>query len=288
MACNPLSIITGDICPHYKICKKNCVLSRIRNDESIITSNDSFNCESCSCEKVLIIGSGPAGLAAAHTLRKHGFDVTVCEHYDKLGGALRLIPDSRLDKKHIDNTVEQLSNMGVVFKNNCSTPTLDEFDFIVVAVGTWKPRKLGIKGEDLEIVTYALDYLKNPTTHENAIVIGAGEVAADCAKQSGGKIYYRGPIAKMKGEKQDDLSYEFEIFPKQIQPDGVLFEQHGKEIFVPCDKAIIAIGQLPDLPAEIQNLENVIIVGDAAIGSSNIVKAVLDTKLTLEHKLNKS
>jgi len=287
--CNPLSIITGEICPHYRICKKSCLLARERAQKNPIFVSRPEVCLSPPLRKgelsALVIGSGPAGLAAAWELRKFGFEVTVIERQERFGGALWLIPDMRLDKKHIEKVVQDLKDAGVVFKSNTNGKIQDRFDYIVFATGTWNSRQLGIEGEEFTI--NALDYLiLSAIGSSSVVVIGGGNVAVDCAVEAvrrGGNatVCYRKTEQFLKAEpyeiahaKKVGVQFEFEMVPKKITSDGVQFERK----FVPCDQVVVAVGQYADLPKGIENYQNVIIVGDAALGATSVLKAVLHAK----------
>ncbi|MFN3604837.1 MAG: glutamate synthase subunit beta [Leptonema sp. (in: bacteria)] len=153
-------------------------------------------------KKVAIIGSGPAGLAAAQQLARKGHTVTVFEREDKLGGLLRYgIPDFKMEKWRIDRRLEQLKLEGVKFKTNVNVGVditlkdlLKDFDAIILAMGAEEPRKLNVPGVDLKGIYYAMDYLvqanrmvagetiSNPidAKNKNVIVIGGGDTASDC------------------------------------------------------------------------------------------------------------
>jgi len=286
--CNPLSIITGSICPHYKICRKACVLGRERSRQfEPIADNFISNGRG---RKVLIIGSGPAGLASAWQLKNCGFAVTVAEREPEFGGALRLISDTRLNKTHIDNVIKELKDVGVTLKSNTSIDFNNiekikkDFDCIIFATGTWNSRRLDIEGE--EFTVNALDYLKISGDAKKTVVIGGGNVAVDCAVEAirrGGSatICYRKTEQYLKAEpfeiehaKKIGVQFEFEMVPQKIVCDGVQF---GRK-FMPCEQVVVAVGQFSDLPKDIKKCINVLVVGDAVIGASSVVQAVLNAK----------
>jgi glutamate synthase (NADPH/NADH) small chain len=153
-------------------------------------------------KKVAIVGSGPAGLAAAQQLARKGHSVTVFEREDRIGGLLRYgIPDFKMEKWRIDRRLEQLKMEGVKFKTNTNVGVditiqqlREEFDAIILAMGAEEPRKLNVPGADLKGIYYAMDYLvqanrivagdkvKNPINAKgkHVIVIGGGDTASDC------------------------------------------------------------------------------------------------------------
>ncbi|NJD35061.1 MAG: glutamate synthase subunit beta [Betaproteobacteria bacterium] len=169
-------------------------------------------------KKVAVVGSGPAGLAAAQQLARVGHDVTVFEKNDRIGGLLRYgIPDFKLDKRLIDWRMAQMKVEGVKFvtgtmvtaaalpkgiindaKRTVSPAQLQkEFDAVVLAGGAEHPRDLPVPGRDLEGVHFALEFLipqnkevsggaKNPiNVHgKHVVVIGGGDTGSDCVGTS--------------------------------------------------------------------------------------------------------
>lgn len=150
-------------------------------------------------KKAAIIGSGPAGLQAAHDLRLVGHRVVVYESETKPGGMLRwAIPEFRLPAKVLERELTLLERIGVQFKcgfkvgksdSNLTMESLrEDFDIVIIAVGCPKEAKIGIEGEQLNGVHYGLDVLKS--THNSTgicftgslVVIGGGNVAVDAAQ----------------------------------------------------------------------------------------------------------
>ncbi|MGO1469826.1 MAG: NAD(P)-dependent oxidoreductase [Tissierella sp.] len=255
---NPLSVITGLICPHEDFCEGHCILNRKGNPiqfgsiehyvSNYYLKNLSFDIKADPNKKVGIIGSGPAGLTMAIILAKKGYDITIFEAHEKIGGVLRHgIPEFRLPNDILDRYHELLINMGVKIRPNTVVgPVLsiddlfrDGYKSIFVATGTWKPRKLNIKGESLGNVYYAIDYLRSPLTHnlgEKVCIIGGGNVALDSARtalRNGAKdvkIFYRRSEEEMpsseneiKYAKFDGVKFEFNKTPKEIKDNCVYF-----------------------------------------------------------------
>ncbi|WP_026915089.1 glutamate synthase subunit beta [Christiangramia portivictoriae] len=153
-------------------------------------------------KSVAVIGSGPAGLAAAQQLNRAGHEVTVFERGAKPGGLLRYgIPDFKLEKNVIDRRLEILRAEGIVFEtetevgNNYDIAELDAFDAVVLCGGATEKRKLPIPGSDAEGVVQAMDFLTHNNQHvdglhnlddkynakgKNVIVIGGGDTGSDC------------------------------------------------------------------------------------------------------------
>ena len=155
-----------------------------------------------SNKKIAVIGSGPAGLAAAQQLNKAGHNVEVFERDKKIGGLLRYgIPDFKMEKHVIDRRINILKKEGIKFKTNIdvgenySIKELKKFDAIVLCTGATIKRSLPIKGSDLNGIKQAMDFLKlqNQVVDKlkktssilnakgkNVIVIGVGDTGSDC------------------------------------------------------------------------------------------------------------
>jgi len=157
-------------------------------------------------KRVAVVGSGPAGLAAAAQLIKVGHEVTVYERDDKPGGLLRYgIPDFKLEKWVIDRRIKLMEEEGVVFRcnaevgKNVPASELQAYDAVVLAGGSTIPRNLNIPGRELKGVHYAMEFLKQQNkrvgnssyaaediwaTGKNVLVIGGGDTGSDCVGTS--------------------------------------------------------------------------------------------------------
>ncbi len=203
---------TGRICPAP--CETACVLGinqpaitieeierhiiEIAFDKGFIQPNKNI---SRSGKKVAVVGSGPAGLAAAAQLNTAGHLVTVFERDDKPGGLLRYgIPDFKLEKKVVERRVKLMEEEGIVFKCNANvgvdiniSDLLREYNAIVLAGGSTVPRNLNIPGRELKGVYFAMDFLKQQNkrvsnitfsqeeilaTDKNVVVIGGGDTGS--------------------------------------------------------------------------------------------------------------
>jgi glutamate synthase (NADPH/NADH) small chain len=214
-ATNNFPDFTGTLCPAP--CEGACVLG-INDDPVTIKAIELAIIEHAFREgwikpqppkvltgkKVAIIGSGPAGLAAAQQLRRAGHEVTVFERDDRIGGLLRYgIPEFKMEKKVLDRRLEQMRAEGVVFKVNAHVGVnvpVDElkkhFDAILLAGGACAPRDLKVPGRELKGVHFAMEYLtqQNRRCEGEAIppeqeisakgkdvaIIGGGDTGADC------------------------------------------------------------------------------------------------------------
>lgn len=206
---------TGRLCPAP--CESACVLGINEDPVSIrvIEWNiidkgfsdgliDPMPPEEETGEKVAVVGSGPAGLAAAQQLRRWGHAVTVFERDDRIGGLLRYgIPDFKMEKWIIDRRLEQMIAEGVEFRTNVEVgPTLstDEllrtFDAICLAGGAMQARELSVPGRELDGIHLAMEYLSQQNKvnagdsidpayrliaeGKSAVIIGGGDTGSDC------------------------------------------------------------------------------------------------------------
>lgn len=209
---------TGRICPAP--CEASCVLS-INNNPVTIEYIEKTIAETAfekgyikanppktrTGKRVAVVGSGPAGLAAAAQLNKAGHWVTVFERSDRIGGLLRYgIPDFKLEKAVIDRRVRMLEQEGIIFRTNAHVGVnisakhlKDEFDAVVICGGASAPRDLPIPGRNLKGVHFAMDFLPQQNkrvagdrifsgdilaTDKNVLVIGGGDTGSDCVGTS--------------------------------------------------------------------------------------------------------
>ena len=211
--------ITGRVCPAP--CEASCVLNientpvAIKDIERTIAHHvfagplEPQPSPFRTGKRVAIVGSGPAGMAAAQELARKGHDVVVFERDDRIGGLLRYgIPDFKLEKGVIDRRVEQMRAEGVVFKTGVAATKADlaDFDSVILCIGARVARDLPVPGRELEGVHYAMDFLEQQNRRvagetirdgwgpskipalradgKHVIVIGGGDTGSDCVGTS--------------------------------------------------------------------------------------------------------
>ncbi|SHH52417.1 FAD-dependent oxidoreductase [Clostridium grantii] len=208
---NPLPAVCGRVCP--RLCEEDCTRGDI--DEAVAVDDiKKFIAEQdlnkdiryiprkrhdYSDKKIAIIGGGPSGLTCAYDLSIDGYDVTIFEKEEKLGGMLTFgIPSYRLEKNVIQAEIDVLQDMGVKFKTgvevgkDVSIQQLREqgFNAFYIAIGAQSGRKLGLEGEDASEVISGVDFLRTVNLEQptevkgKVVVIGGGNVAIDVARSS--------------------------------------------------------------------------------------------------------
>ena len=186
-------------------------------------------------EKIAVIGSGPAGLAAADTLNKSGYRVTVFDDAHHPGGILRYgIPDFKLEKKIVERRINLMKAEGVVFETDILVGTdisfkylRKHFDAICLACGARQPRDLPVPGRDLEGIVFAMDYLMRQNrvvsqeiepqasdltaAGKSVVVIGGGDTGSDCLgtalRQGAKKVYQLEILPKPPSDRPDDTPW---------------------------------------------------------------------------------
>ena len=214
-ATNNFPEFTGTLCPAP--CEGSCVLGinddpvTIKAIELAIIDKAWENgwikpvvAEKTTGKKIAIVGSGPAGLAAAQQLCRAGHDVTVYERDDRMGGLLRYgIPEFKMEKNRLDRRLDQMKTEGVDFITNChvgintSVESLrEESDALLLTGGACSPRDLPVPGRDLNGVNFAMEYLTLQNKRcegddiadddfisakdKHVVIVGGGDTGADC------------------------------------------------------------------------------------------------------------
>ena len=288
---NPLTTVCSLICNHENQCEGHCVrgikgspvhFSVIENYiSSTYASQMTKGPAEPNGKRVAIIGSGPAGLTIAVILARYGYDVTIFESHDKIGGVLRYgIPEFRLPKSVLDDfeyrhlrlkdiKVRPNTDVGKALK--IDDLFRDGYKAIFIGTGVWRPNTLHIKGESLGHVHFAINYLQNPDVYHlgnRVVLIGAGNAAMDVARTAirhGTRHLECFSITKKLAASDYEASYAklegVEFFynkkPVEITDEGVVFRDveeaedgtitdlPGTEMLYPADSVIVSISQGP-------------------------------------------
>ncbi|MFM2481976.1 formate-dependent uric acid utilization protein AegA [Celerinatantimonas sp. YJH-8] len=267
---NCMPEITGRICPQDRLCESGCTLKEksgsvtIGNIERFISEQafakgwkPDLSGVMMTDRRVAIIGAGPAGLACADVLIRHGVKPVVFDRHAEIGGLLTFgIPSFKLDKSVLARRREIFTEMGIEFRLGCDVGTdvqlsdlLSEYDAVFVGVGTYKPMAAGLANEDAPGVFEALPYLmantrslmnlpedpKEPYINlsgQQVVVLGGGDTAMDCVRtairQGATRVTcaYRRDEANMPGSrkevknaKEEGVEFEFYVQPINIELD---------------------------------------------------------------------
>lgn len=287
---NPMSAVCSLICNHSNQCEGNCIQGRKGNPvhfssiESYISRTylDRYTPRRAepNGKSVAVIGSGPAGITVAIKMAEAGCDVTVFEQKAEVGGVLRYgIPEFRLSKELVSRYRDIMVSLGVRLRPsttiggalNIDDLFRDGYDSVFVGTGTWRARKLDIRGQGRGNVLFGIDYLVDPDSVDlgrDVAIIGVGNVAMDVARTALRHGAHRVTLysntnnvtasseeveyAELEGceivRGKDVIAIEKEgpVFRTAIfDEDGNVTGYEDELDHVTCDTVVIAVSQLP-------------------------------------------
>ena len=287
---NPMSAVCSLICNHSNQCEGNCIQGRKGNPvhfssiESYISRTylDRYTPKRAepNGKSVAVIGSGPAGITVAIKMAEAGCDVTVFEQKAEIGGVLRYgIPEFRLSKELVGRYRDIMVSLGVRLRPsttiggalNIDDLFRDGYDSVFVGTGTWRARKLDIRGQGRGNVFFGIDYLVDPDSVDlgrDVAIIGVGNVAMDVARTALRHGAHRVTLysntnnvtasseeveyAELEGceivRGKDVIAIEKEgpVFRTAIfDEDGNVVGYEDELDHVSCDTVVIAVSQLP-------------------------------------------
>ena len=290
---NPLTTVCSIVCNHERQCEGNCIRNKMKTHDpvhfSVIEDYISTTYANKMVKgpapkngrKVAIVGSGPAGLTIAVLLARWGYDITIFEARDKIGGVMRYgIPSFRLPDRILDDfqyrhlelkdikvrthtTIGRTLTIAALFR--------DGYDSVFIGAGLRKPSAMHIKGESLGNVVFAIDYLGNSKAFrlgDSVAVIGVGNSAMDCARtaiRNGARnvvCYSRSDENHVQASsyeysyaKIEGVDFRFNKIPLEIRENGIICKDsvtnedgsvesvEGSEMLYPHTGVIVAIGQ---------------------------------------------
>ena len=287
---NPLSVICSIVCDHEAQCAGHCVLGRKGSPvtfykiEEYLSDNylDRMDIKPAPSKhtRVAVIGAGPSGMTVAIILARNGYQVTMFDDNDQIGGMLRYgIPEFRLPKTYLERYRKMMDKLQIQVRPKTAVGealTIDQlfrdgYKTVFAGTGVWIPRQLGIEGESLPNVHFGISYLSNPEAYklgENVAVIGMGNVAMDVARTAlrhGAQrvtLYARSKrIAASDHELQyaqlDGAELVFGRAIRRITPEGpefnvAVFDEtdhitgyEEEPELVKADSTIVAVSQAP-------------------------------------------
>lgn len=287
---NPLSVVCSLVCDHAAQCEGHCIRG-IKGEPVHISAIENYLSDSClervaipvaerNGKKAAVIGAGPAGITICLILAQRGYQVTLFEGRDKIGGIMRYgIPEFRLPHSILDRIAARLKEIGILYRPNFTiggNVSLDDlfadgYRSVFVGTGAWRPRRMGIPGETFGNVHYAIGYLNDPEAVDlgrSVAIFGAGNSAMDVARTAVRRgcrdvtVYVRrNQVAASPDEyeyaKLDGVRFEFCRTAIRIEDDGPVIcdtkvTEEGKvEVLpdtarlVPTDSVVIAVSQVP-------------------------------------------
>jgi glutamate synthase (NADPH) small chain len=268
-ATNNMPEICGRICPQDRLCEGHCVIETAGHGTVTVGAIEKYLSEAAwengwvkplkprrlINASVAVIGAGPAGLTAAEELRRVGYRVTIFDRHDRAGGLLTYgIPNFKLEKHVVVRRVQRLLEGGIVFRLNTEIgrdvtfgELRAEYDAVLIATGTYKPRSTDVPGVQLDRIVPALDYLiasnrkgfgdavpdfdsgKLNARDRHVAVIGGGDTAMDCVRtavRQGAKsvscIYRRdrdnmpGSLREVANAEEEGVHFEWMTLPQKF------------------------------------------------------------------------
>jgi len=269
-ATNNFPEFTGRLCPAP--CEGSCVLG-INNDAVTIKQIELSIIEKAFNEgwvgamepavrtgkKVAVVGSGPAGLAAAEQLNKAGHWVTVFERADRIGGLLRYgIPEFKMEKKFLNRRLELMEEGGIAFRTNCNigvnvsvAELRSQFDAILLSGGATHARDLPIPGRELKGIHFAMDYLPLQNKRcegdsipdeqfisaegKSVVIIGGGDTGADClgtVHRQGAKDVVQLELLPRPPEERDPYANPWPLWPNIFRTSSAHEEGGIREVSI--------------------------------------------------------
>jgi len=272
-ATNSMPEICGRICPQDRLCEGSCVIEQSGHGTVTIGSIEKYITDTAwkngwvkpikppheREQSVGIIGAGPGGMAAAEQLRRKGYQVTIYDRYDRVGGLLVYgIPGFKLEKDVVERRAKHLEDSGVKFVLNCNVGKDISFqdlrakhDSVLIATGVYKAKGLSVPGAGAKGVFPALEYLTTSNRQsfgdavpafddgtlnaagKNVVVIGGGDTAMDCLRtaiRQGAKsvtcLYRRnrenmpGSQREVANAEEEGVKFEWLAAPKAVSDVG--------------------------------------------------------------------
>ncbi len=293
---NPLTTVCSIVCNHERQCEGHCIRNKMKTHDpvhfSVIEDYISTTFANKMVmgpapkngRKVAIVGSGPAGLTIAVLLARWGYDITIFEARDQIGGVMRYgIPSFRLPDRILDDfQYRHLELKDIKVRTHTTigrTLTIDDlfrdgYDAVFIGAGLRKPSAMHIKGESLGNVVFAIDYLGNSKAFklgDNVAVVGVGNSAMDCARTAirngashvtcyslSDDKHIQASVYEYSYAGIEGVNFRFNKKPVEIREkgmicldtvtaeDGSITAIEGSEKFYPHTGVIVAIGQLAE------------------------------------------
>ena len=293
---NPLTTVCAIVCNHERQCEGHCIRNKMKTHDPVHFSVIEDYISTTYANKmtmgpapkngrrVAIVGSGPAGLTISVLLARWGYDITIFEARDKIGGVMRYgIPSFRLPDRILDDfQYRHLELKDIKVRTHTTigrTLTIDDlfrdgYDAVFIGAGLRKPSAMHIKGESLGNVVFAIDYLGNSKAFklgDNVAVVGVGNSAMDCARTAirngashvtcyslSDDKHIQASVYEYSYASIEGVNFRFNKKPVEIREkgmicldtvtaeDGSITVIDGSEKLYPHTGVIVAIGQLAE------------------------------------------